>query len=77
MFGGSDLAEYNLPIPNHGARQRLSREFLRETSCNQADMASQAETLQTSLTDDQRHVFTVFNSILEHGKDDQGNNIIF
>jgi hypothetical protein len=61
-IGGVDLSMFNMQRPYRAERQRLGPMMLREQRYNHAQLATDAENVETELTDEQR---IVYDSILQ------------
>jgi hypothetical protein len=76
MMGGHQLSSYDLPTPERGTEERLSREYFREVDYDQELLVTETDNLQQQLTDDQREVYNSFLELLEQGSINNC-NIIF
>jgi predicted ATPase len=74
--GGHQLSSYDLPTPERGTEERLSREYFREVDYDQELLVTETDNLQQQLTDDQREVYNSFFELLERGSINN-RNIIF
>jgi ATP-dependent DNA helicase PIF1 len=80
MMGGHQLSSYDLPVPERGTEERLSREYFREVDYDQGQLVTETDNLQQQLTNDQREVYNKFLELVEQGSITNGNrssNMIF
>ena len=80
LMGSRDLSSYDLPTPQRGADEWLTREYFREVDYDKEELAVQARDLQEHLTADQRDVYNAVLQLVAQGITSNGmgsSNIIF